>query len=97
MQQHLPSHPGHGPAGLSPGMINPHSAMAAAGLPNPSGLLALTSSLGAGHAGGIPGMPNLPNPAGLNLPGIPGLSSTPGTPGSVGNFKNHRTEEGEKS
>ena len=41
MQQHLPTHPAHpGPAGLSPGMINPHNAMAAAaGLPNPSGLL----------------------------------------------------------
>lgn len=34
MQQHLPGAHG-GPAGLSPGMINPH----AAGLPPPSGLL----------------------------------------------------------
>ena len=90
MQQHLPTHPGHGPAGLSPGMINPHNAMAA-GLSNPSGLLALTNPLGAGH--GIPGMPGLPpNPAGL--PGLPPNPAT--TPGSVGTFKNHRTEEGIK-
>jgi len=84
MQQHLPP---HGPAGLSPSIINQHNAMAAAGLPpNPSGLLALTSSLGAGH--GLP--PTLPNPtAALNLPNLP-------TPGSINTFKNHRNEEGIK-